>query len=248
VTDFIVLHDGISYTHPENNPLPGQPTALAFAVRGDVLSTEDSGEWDQLPCITEKEAKKLLAYGAVCENDDSTAARLARAGQRPDTGAAPDMHALSLRSPEEAVRAAKAVGGGMVGGGSGPASRKTDLARLALADLKVMGSAFGAPADLLDSGNNDGLLDFLTGADESATAADEIAEQRQLRDEAQVSAREYQGEGGLVGTNVAAGGVRGDTGEKSDAPGASEPKPKSRRKSKAQAKGDGADSSAEDDE
>lgn len=218
MADAVVLHDAVSYVHPdhagENRKFlaPGQAPALATALRGQRLSTTD-GDFDALPKISEHELKRLEALGAVSTNEKGLDSRLALAGQRPDSRMSPQY--ASLTSQAEQIGAAKAIA--QVAGGSGPQSRKADLALLAIGDLQRLAMAFGATEDVCTSDDKDTVLDFLSGDDGNGEDKAEAAEREQLRDEAQVNARDFTAvEGGKVGTNVTAQGLSAETGLKTE--------------------------------
>jgi hypothetical protein len=202
--EFVVLHDMISYRDPEHTPFPGQAQNLLFAPRGTVLG-EKGGDF---PAPSEQEVARAVKLGAITADRGTLEAKLALSGQRPDTKLSSPY--ISISSPAEQVRAAKAV---VAGGGPGPQSNKRDLGRLALGDLKVMAHAFGY-AELAESDSKDEIIEALTGGADDATSKEDTADLQQRRDEAQVSAREVSNEPGLVGTNVTSAGVNAETGEK----------------------------------
>lgn len=200
-SEAVVLHDQVSYQDVDHDPVPGQPVALLYAVRGEKLGG------DAKP-IKQVELDRLVELGAVDTDHGSLNAKLAVSGQRPDTKLSAPY--VSLTSPAEQVRAAQVVARQ---NGPGPRSNKRDLARLALGDLQVMAVAFGHP-EFAEHDSKDDIISVLTEGDEDATSAEEAANQQQMRDEAHVSAREVSHEAGLVGGNVTSSGVNAETGEK----------------------------------
>lgn len=192
---YVVLHDMVSYTHPESDRrLPGAPVALAFATRGNVLNGEDS----DFPEINDTDAKRLVKLGAITSDHDDINAQLALRGERPDTKQSLDMIYMGLRSPQEAIRAAKAVGSGNIGGGAGPRSNPKDLARLDINDLKLMAASFGCSDDIVASDDKAEIIDALTGKGEGAEDPQERIEREQRRDADHLAARETGGESGRV--------------------------------------------------
>lgn len=212
--EYVVLHDMVSFQDPEHTPFPGQAKNLLFVPRGKVLGG------DEHPAPSEQEVKRLTALGAISADKDTLDAKLALSGQRPDTRLSSPY--ISLTSPAEQVRAAKAI---VASGGSSPQSNKRDLARLALGDLKVMAHAFGY-ADVAESDSKDEIIHVLTGGAEDAQSVEETRNNEQRRDEAQISAREISHEPGLLGRDVTSAGVSATTGEKTE--------PLGRRQSKVQ--------------
>lgn len=206
--ELVVLHDQISYHDPEHEPYPGQPRNLLYANRGQRVGGDED---ESLPGMSNGEAKRLLALGAVTDNADTLAAKLALSGQQPDTRLSTPY--MTLSSPAEQIRAHKSVA---ASGGSGPQSSKRDLARLALADLKAMAVAFGH-GPIAESDDKDEIIAALKGEGEDAASAEEVANQRQRRDEAQISAREVSHESGTLGSDVISTGVAATTGEKTAA-------------------------------
>lgn len=194
----------ISYGDPEHDPVPGQPKGLLYAGRGEVLGGE-SGK----AAPTNAEVDRLFKMGAISKDKTSLSAKLALAGQRPDARVAPQY--ISLTSPQEQIRAAQNIA--RTGPGLGPSSNKRDLARLSLGDLQIMAEAFGLK-EVADTEDKDQIIGALTGDYEGASTAADIAEQHQIRDEAQAEARELKAEPGLIGTDVTAAGVSATTGEK----------------------------------
>ncbi len=207
--ELVVLHDMVSYKDPDHEPVPGQPTGLLYASRGTVLGDDDN------PAPTNQEVDRLKKLGAVTADKDTIDAKLALAGQRPESSLLPPPY-ISLTSPAEQVRAVQAAG--RYPGGVALSSSKRDLARLSIGDLKVMAVAFGYP-ELAESDSPDEIIDTLTGGADDAADAQDVATQRQARDERQVAARDVVGtqrEPGLVGTNVTSSGMNAETGEKTD--------------------------------
>lgn len=184
---YIVLSDVVTYRHPESNPAPGAAHQSVEATLGQEIGTDESDDAFALPVISQKEATRLEALGAVTKETDGLHARLAKSGQRPD----PRMSAqyASLTSSVEQQRSAVAIA--QMAGGSGPQSSKASLLRLSIGDLQRLAAAFGAKENVYTSDDKEEIVTYLKGEGEDAESEEDRKKQEKIRDSAQMAAREF---------------------------------------------------------